>query len=596
MSDEIQTIEAGTVVLGRFEIRERVGRGGFATVWRAHDRLLGKDVALKVLHTAVAGEPAAVEEMKRETLRSRELTHPHIVQTYDFVQDGPIVAIAMEFIDGDTMATLAAGRPNGCFNPPDLAPWMADIADALDYAHSEIGGKKTVVHHDIKPSNFIVDRFGTAKVLDFGISKGTQETRFQHTGEFSVAGTPPYMSPQQLRGQRPSPKDDIYSFGATLYTLLTRKPPFFRGDIPTQILQEIPPPMNARRAELGVEEPPLPLEWEETIACCLAKEPELRPASMVEVAVSLGIREPSTRRRAICPPAALRTPAVPKRDASMPDATLADAAPEKIRSRRTKPTTRRRRSKRGGRIAGAAAAAMLGGAAYLMVTRLESDESAPGAGSAGGVGPEPVEAAAGASIDPRMPLLGMSVPAGRPEAIADPERASREQAEREWAEREARTLRRRQLLGAAVEQAMAEGRWEAAAASLEELDLIAPGDLQVAAWTASVGDQLAVRDLVEAYRTAQEARDADAYGMLWVRLDDEARNAIRDSYADIRMLALSIEDLSARIGEGTATVRLRERITFDLRVVGIQSTDARTVLSLRKTPAGWKIAARETEP
>ena len=296
MSDELIVVKPGAVLQDRYEIVERVARGGFAIVWRAHDRLLGKDVALKVLHHAIADDEAAVEELKQETLRSRELTHENIVQVYDFLRDGDVVAIAMEYIEGETLSALAAKRPGQCFEPDDLAGWLGDICDALEYAHAERGKKRTVVHHDLKPGNFMVDRYGTVKVLDFGISKTITETQIHHTGQFVVAGTPPYMSPQQLKGQRPCPSDDVYSFGATLYALLTGKPPFFRGDIQVQIPSEIPPSMTERRREFELDLPPVPDDWEKVVATCLAKDAADRPGSMGEIALALGVREPSSRR------------------------------------------------------------------------------------------------------------------------------------------------------------------------------------------------------------------------------------------------------------------------------------------------------------
>lgn len=564
--DGFTEIRPGTVVLGRFEIRERVARGGFAVVWKAHDRLLGKDVALKVLHNAIADDPAAVEELKRETLRSRELTHPHIVQTYDFVQDGPIVGLAMEFVDGATTGTLAAQRPNGCFNPRDIAAWIADLCDALDYAHSEKGGKKAVIHHDLKPSNFIVDRFGTAKVLDFGIAKSVAETRYQHTGQFAVAGTPPYMSPQQLAGQRPRPTDDIYSMGATIYALLTSKPPFYRGDLVMQIGHETAPTMNRRRAELDIDEPPIPQEWEETVVACLAKDPELRPKTMNEVAVRLGVREPSTRKVA---PASVRDAAAKGRGEPTP-----------------RPTTRRvpaAKPKRGGWVAGglavAAAAGVLlwpGGVrnvlpqaappARVLEARAVIDYCAePMLADAGGFGlTAPVTRAAFDAMDAR-------------------DRAAQERAERIAA------------LQADIGAAVAAESWPEASRLLPELAGLTPDDEQTAKWISTVDDQLAIKDLLERYRAAQESLDADAYRVLWVGLDEPKVAALRKSYAELGYLSLSIANVKARVGATTATVRFLESIEFDLSGIGRQATQATTTLTLQRMADGWRIAARTSE-
>ena len=574
-SEEPQVIKPGTLVLGRFEIRERIARGGFAVVWKANDRLLGKDVALKVLQASIADDPAQIEEMKRETLRSRELTHPNIVQTYDFVQDGSVVAIAMELIDGATMSTLAAQRPNGCFNPPELTSWMADICDALDFAHSEKGGKKPVVHHDLKPSNFIVDSYGTAKVLDFGIAKSMAETRYQHTGQFAVAGTPPYMSPQQLRGQRPRPSDDIYSFGATLFSLLTRTPPFVRGDIQLQIMNEIPPTMNARRTELGIDEPPIPLEWEETVAQCLAKDPAVRPATMGEVAVSLGIREPTSRRLAEPTSRRVAAPSEPATRRIRPAAATAPAGADPP-STRTRPMPRRKPVPHIPRVA---VAVLLSG--MILLWPGGKNPSTPRNGAPG---ERELAVAADAAV-----LGSFALP-----QMAATNRAAREAAEQDRIadEREAK-LHLAQLKYEAS-QAILVGAWRDAAPLVDDLLEKLPEDEDVARWAVTVRDELGVRDLVEAYRVAQESRDADAYANLWVGLPDNSLEAMRRSYAQVQSIALKVSALRVKVGATTATATFRERITFDLRNVGTQTTEAQTVLTLQKTANGWRIAARET--
>ena len=571
--DGFQEIRPGTIVLGRFEIRERVARGGFAVVWRAHDRLLGKDVALKVLQTSIAEDPAAVEELKRETLRSRELTHPHIVQTYDFVQDGSVVALAMEFVDGATMATLAAQRPNGCFNPRDVAAWLADVCDALDYAHSEKGGKRSVIHHDLKPSNFMVDRFGTAKVLDFGIAKGVAETRYQHTGQFAVAGTPPYMSPQQLLGQRPRPSDDIYSMGATIYALLTGKPPFYRGDLAMQIGNEIAPTMNRRRAELEIDEPPIPQEWEETVVACLAKDPEHRPKAMNEVAVRLGVREPSTRRVA--------------------PATVRDAGTARPK------TDRPKTARRAGTVAASPRRTWLTiSTSLLLATGILLW---PAGGGESWREPasfdEPHVADVAPVTKPRtQPILAdvgglpsFGVLADTPlnglvaRQLDNQERVSRERAERVASLRED------------VARAIRASAWDDAAQLLPELAALAPDDADVAASLRTVEDQRGIRDLLDRYRAAQEALDADAYKRLWVGLDEQKLTALRRSYADLQFLSLSIQDVQTRVGATTATVRFHESIAFALNGLERQATEANTTLTLQRTSAGWRIAARSSE-
>ena len=635
-------LKSGSLVLGRFEVRERVAKGGFATVWRAHDRVLGKDVALKVLHTAIADDPAAVEDMKRETLRSRELSHPHIVHTYDFVQEGHVAAIAMEFVDGETLAALAAKRPNRCFDPPDLAEWMADICDALDYAHTERGSKPIVVHHDIKPGNFMIDSHGVAKVLDFGIAKSVAETRYQHTGQFAVAGTPPYMGPQQLRGNRPHPGDDIYSLGATLYALLTSKPPFFRGDLQVQIPSVIPPSMEERRAEFEIEGGPIAPEWEETVAACLAKAIEDRPPTIGDVAIRLGIREPSSRRRprAVADSGPASGTRVLRDDEGAPDRTEIASGSHRAPSRRP------------WWIAGAAVAVAAAAVAAFVSQREENGAAVePAREEAAQLSivaddppvekPATTESEPAPSIEPEVviPAPAVSIPPPRenvPPPVARDDSAERQRLEtirgvrgeiataidasqwdsatrglstlaqlapddaslttwrnlvREGRERDARIAE----LETSIPSAMARNDWTQARRLLGELTQLAPAHGGAAAWSRETSDQLAVRQLVEQYRTTQESLDADAYRVLWVDLSSDNLQKIRRSYADLRAQTLTLEGLTAEIAGDAATLRFRESRSVDLRAGGRHASEGTTVLKLRKVGDAWKIASRSTE-
>jgi len=282
-----------TVFNGRYRLKSELGRGGMGVVWRAEDTVLGRDVALKVLPAAMANDEDALGDLKKEAARSQLLTHSNIVRVHDLILEGAQPAIAMEFIDGPSLAKKKNAQPNRCFSPDELKPWIQQFAEALDYAHN----KAKVVHHDLKPGNLMITSAGELKIADFGIARSLGETQARLTGKTGggIAGTLSYMSPQQLLGDPPSASDDIYSMGATLYELLTSKPPFYSGDVTTQARTVIPPPASARRTELlgaEVEMPPIPPEWDEVLASCLAKEPAQRPASAAEVA------------RLLCAPAA----------------------------------------------------------------------------------------------------------------------------------------------------------------------------------------------------------------------------------------------------------------------------------------------------
>ena len=287
---------AGQKVFGRYVLEVIAGRGGMGVVWRARDEELEREVALKFLPEAVAADPEAVRDLKRETKRCLELTHPHIVRVFDFEQDAPLAAIGMEFVAGQSLAKWKAEAPGGCLTVEELGPIVAQLCEALDYAHH----KAKIVHRDLKPANVLITQDGDVKVTDFGIARSLTESSTRLTGKAGdTSGTIPYMSPQQVHGRQPAAADDIYALGATLYELLTSKPPFFRGDpftLMKQIVEVAPRPLAQQRAELEVKGGPIPRAWEETILACLAKEPGNRPRSAGEVARRLGLRAAEIER------------------------------------------------------------------------------------------------------------------------------------------------------------------------------------------------------------------------------------------------------------------------------------------------------------
>jgi serine/threonine protein kinase len=278
-SQEAVTIrepETRPLLFGRYRVERELGRGGMGVVCLAKDEVLRIPVALKLVPEEVARSEEALEGLRKEVLRGMALTHPGIVRVYSFERDHTGAAIVMEYVEGEPLSDLKARQPGRCFDPERLRPWLEQLCAALDYAHEEA----RIAHRDLKPSNLILTKEGRLKVADFGIASSLSES----TGAVSVrhdsSGTPPYMSPQQAMGERPTVTDDIYSLGATLYELLTGKPPFYRGHIITQVLNEPPDSLKTRRADLGIEgRSEIPPQWERAISACLAKQPADRPPS-----------------------------------------------------------------------------------------------------------------------------------------------------------------------------------------------------------------------------------------------------------------------------------------------------------------------------
>jgi serine/threonine protein kinase len=305
MDVTIRDFSGGQKVFSRYTLIKTLGRGGMGVVWLARDDELERNVALKFLPELIVHDRAVLGDMKRETRRSLDLTHKNIVRIYDFVHSDQSGCISMEYIDGDTLSNLRADKPHKVFESHELTEWTSQLCDALDYAHNHA----RIIHRDLKPANLMVNQRGDLKVSDFGISRSLSDSVSMLTMERGRSGTLVFMSPQQLDGERGSHLDDIYSFGATVYELLTSKPPFSSGNVDRQIREKIPPAMNLRRKELEVEGEPIDDTWEKVVAACLAKDPARRPQSFAEVAQRLEIASPKTVRaeRALQP----RTEAVP---------------------------------------------------------------------------------------------------------------------------------------------------------------------------------------------------------------------------------------------------------------------------------------------
>ncbi len=285
------------IVFGRYTLIKILGRGGMGVVWLARDEELGRDVALKFLPDLMIQDHAVFDQLKRETKRCLELTHPHIVRIHDFVHDERSGCISMEYIDGETLSNLRAEKERKVFEPDEIAAWTSQLCDALDYAHN----RAKIIHCDLKPANLMVNQRGDLKISDFGIARSLSDSVSRLTVEQGRSGTLVYMSPQQLNGERCTHLDDIYSLGASIYELLTSKPPFYSSNIDSQICERVAPSMTERRKELDIEPALVPQLWENAVATCLAKDPSRRPQSAEEVAqrLQLASRQTRTLRRAL---------------------------------------------------------------------------------------------------------------------------------------------------------------------------------------------------------------------------------------------------------------------------------------------------------
>jgi serine/threonine protein kinase/Flp pilus assembly protein TadD len=286
---------SGQRVFGRYTLIKVLGRGGMGIVWLARDEELERDVALKFLPDLMIRDHALFDQLKREAKRCLELTHPHIVRIHDFIHDERSGGISMEYVDGDTLSNLRAEKERKVFEPDEIATWMSQLCDALDYAHNDA----KIIHCDLKPANLMVNRRGDLKISDFGIARSLGDSASRLTVEQGRSGTLVYMSPQQLNGERCTHLDDIYSLGASIYELLTSKPPFYSGNIDRQICERVAPTMTERRKELDIEPALVSQVCEDAVAACLAKDPSRRPQSAAEVAQRLQLAPGQARIRTV---------------------------------------------------------------------------------------------------------------------------------------------------------------------------------------------------------------------------------------------------------------------------------------------------------
>lgn len=230
----------------RYTILEHIGGGGMADVYRAHDKLLDRSVAVKILRSQFANDEQFVTRFRREAQAAARLSHHNIVNMYDVGQDEDVHYIVMEYISGETLKDRILREPLPIETAVRIA---ADIAEGLEHAH-----QNNLVHCDIKPHNILMTRAGRIKVTDFGIARAVSSATMQHTG--TIIGSVHYFSPEQAKGSAVGAKSDIYSLGVVLYEMLTGILPF-NGETPISIaLQHLQDEPRSIR-ELNPEVPPL---------------------------------------------------------------------------------------------------------------------------------------------------------------------------------------------------------------------------------------------------------------------------------------------------------------------------------------------------
>lgn len=263
--------------LGDFRIIREVGRGGMGAVFEAEQVSLGRRVALKVLRFGGVSDTEALGRFQREAETVAKLHHTHIVPIFAVGSERGVNYYAMQFIDGQSLAEVLAQR-GSALSPTEAAEIGLQAADALAHAH-----QRGVIHRDVKPSNLLLDHENRVWLTDFGLARRLDDVTLSMTG--ALLGTPRYMSPEQAQAatRRVDYRSDLFSFGATLYELLSGKPAFF-GDSPHEVIQHI---LCDEPTGLRTLDPLIPRDLETIVIKCLAKDPQNRYANASEVAADL---------------------------------------------------------------------------------------------------------------------------------------------------------------------------------------------------------------------------------------------------------------------------------------------------------------------
>jgi beta-lactam-binding protein with PASTA domain len=292
-------VDAGTIIDGRYRVSGRIGSGGMADVYLAEDMLLGRKMAVKLLHHRFAEDQEFVERFRREASSAAGLSHPNVVAVFDRGEWDGTYYIAMEYLPGRSLKAVI--REHGPLTPQDATDIVVQILLATRFAH-----RRGIIHRDLKPHNVILDEEGRAKVTDFGIARaGASDMTL--TG--SIMGTAQYLSPEQAQGHAVTEASDLYAVGVVLYELLTGSVPFEGDSAVTVALKQVsvePRPPSERNPEVT---PAL----DAVVLRALAKDPLVRFTSADEFIAALqqareGILPAPTANGA---PAALLVPPMP---------------------------------------------------------------------------------------------------------------------------------------------------------------------------------------------------------------------------------------------------------------------------------------------
>jgi eukaryotic-like serine/threonine-protein kinase len=246
----------------RYEVMGMLGKGGMGAVYKAYDHLLKRHVAYKVLAESLSRDPEARDTLLNEARAAAQLNHPNLVTIFDLGFDRGQAFICMELVEGESYQAVL--RRKTWLEIEEATHWLVSVCQGLDHAH-----RRGIVHRDLKPSNVLLSADHRVKILDFGLARPADKESGPGNTNYSMSGTPKYISPEAIQGRPTDGRSDVYSLGATMFELLCGRPPFIEGNLLMHHLHTPPPSLRAIRSDIDAE-------LEELVLLCLAKAPEER--------------------------------------------------------------------------------------------------------------------------------------------------------------------------------------------------------------------------------------------------------------------------------------------------------------------------------
>jgi serine/threonine-protein kinase len=628
--------------LGKYEILERIGEGGFGTVWKGRDPFLKRTVAIK---TCTSDN----EELRKRFLREAEIAgglhHPNVTLVHDFGYHDQVPYLVQEFLTGEDLSSIIRRR-DAVPQTTKLA-WLTDVARGLEFAHS-----KGVVHRDVKPANVRIIDGGLAKVMDFGIAKLAEMNTNQLTKTGTAMGTIGYMAPEQVNGQPVDHRADIFAYGVMAYELLTFERPFEAETMSRvfyRILHEDPKPISDLI-------PLFPADLERVVLRCLAKDPHHRYGNFRAVLADLEKIAAGEPLENVEPgdPTAVFGSGAGNQPTAMLDSTGRPTAPHPLRARTPAtgipvgtrgvatppPSSTTYAAPSPSRLPKMIAiAAGLGVVVAGSAILLMREKPAPPAESPALSAPLPAVVPA--------PTVAPESPQAAP-AVAGPTAADRARAadRLDEARRLQRQGRREAALAAALDAVAADPDLDAARSLVEELArggqtpaqvavaaptassasapayrpaepapvTVAPAPTQVPSQPAYVApaptayaapapvqptpapvvdraaaDETAIRRTLGQYESADERLDAGAVAAVWTGLGAQRQAQLEQAFANYKSLDVELTGCSIRIDGDVATADCRQRQTFELKIGKATPRDAAIRFKLRRGGDGWRI-------